>query len=96
MHRTGLKITVFFLLFMFVFSLVSAPIARAEEPLRPEDLIADSGEPTDPERARLVCLDAGIDLDEHGITLSAADPSWFETLLNFLRSLGLLPGGTGS
>jgi hypothetical protein len=76
------------LLVLFLgFALLVAPAAA-------EDGLMNEGEPTDPEGALVVLGALDIDLDDHGI---APQPdagekeydSWYEALLNLLRSLGL-------
>ena len=81
-----------FLLFLFVIgaTLVTSPVVLADE--RDNDVVADTGEPTDPECTLQVFEDHEIDVRDHGLSITApadeADSdSWFESLLQLLRSL---------
>jgi len=57
------------------------------------------GEPTDPDDVLLLVEENDVDLGAYGLNTSvptddAAALSWFEALLDLLRNLGILPGGT--
>ena len=59
-----------------------------------------SGEPTDPDGTLLILEETETDLTVYGLAAeprTEAEPeSWFEILLDLLRSLGLLNGEEGS
>jgi hypothetical protein len=83
MHRSRrLKFTVIVTLSLLTIALAAPPPARADESYR-----VDSGEPTDPQSILDLIRGAGFDLLALGINVSTP----LETLLNVLRTLGLIP-----
>jgi hypothetical protein len=91
MDRTGLmKPRRLFFLFVIVFAL-SVPLGAygAEQEFTAE------GDPTDPELTLSIALEYEVDVESHGIDLTAEVDSWLQRLVELLRSLGLIPEESG-
>ena len=93
MHRSrNFKSVVLLALFMFAMSFVAVPCAVADDYTDLADLIADDGEPTDPQRIHDVLEQFGADLESLGLTLLSSLDAWIAALRSLVNIAPEEPG----
>jgi hypothetical protein len=95
MDRTGLRRVASIAALAATFAFLLAAPASAQGWGRCH--FSSQGEPTDPDAAFQVLDENDVDLDAYGLGATPPETesealTWFEALVNLLRTLGLLPG----